>query len=156
MTAGGGRSGAVPSALLAVLTGCFVHDPHDIVTGSWGGEAILLVADESEVRLEFPCMRFGLPGPLVLDATGHFQDTAQVTWQSFPGAVPDHRLALRGDVQAGLMTLTVRHLVDGYVPDPRDYRLYRGAEPDFSGYFCLGAASPAHIREPPLRRVTSR
>lgn len=142
MTTNVPRSRIVPFGFLAVLIGCFDLGPRDTVTGSWGGQAISLVADESDVRLDFLCLRAAVAAPLMLDSTGRFQDTARVTWRSFAGGRPDHRLLLRGEVQGSLMTLTVRHVVDEQVSDPRDYRLYQGADPDFSGLGCLAASSP--------------
>jgi hypothetical protein len=141
MTAHGLRSRCAPFAFLAVLIGCSDLGPRNIVTGSWGGEAIGLVAEESEVRLDFLCLRAAVDGPFVVDSAGNFQDTARVTWRSFAGGDRDHRVLLRGEVQGSLMTLTVRHAVDEQVSDPLDYTLHRGVDPDFSGLGCLAASS---------------
>jgi len=123
--------------LLTLPIGCSDLGPGDIVTGTWGGEAIGLEAERSEARLDFPCLRAAVDGPLVLDSARIFRDTARVTWRSFGGGNPDSRVVLQGEVQGNLMTLTLWHIAEDYESDPKDYTLYRGADPDFSGFVCL-------------------
>ena len=130
----------VPSALVS-LAACFL-EPHSPLSGQWGGRAVGLDAHDSQIELQFPCMKAVLPEPNV-DGTGHFSGAARITFASGFGT-PDSafgafwHLEVSGQVRGSDMTLTVTSVCSKCTaPQPEVYTLHRGAQPDFSDFGCL-------------------
>src|SRR2546430_12516483 len=128
-----------------VLASCRLLEPHDLLTGRWGGQAALLDASINAVQLQFPCMRATMP-PAPLDAAGRFDGAAQITWASF-GVGRTVQLHVAGQVLGTTLTLAVSFTWPGYTSDPSHYTLQHAANADFSGYGCLATT------EPPVPRI---
>ena len=125
------------AATATITTAACLTEPANLLTGQRAGRPILLDARGTEVRLEFPCMKALLPS-LRLDAGGHFEASARITWVSFAGL--DSRAVLRvsGDVAGADMTLAVRYVSPSFTAaEPERYTLRLGAPADFSGIGCL-------------------
>lgn len=123
---------ALVGALLA--PGC-ATEPGLLLTGQWGGRLIALDVGESDAELQFACMGAKLPRP-TLDAAGHFEGIAQITWVSWAGYSPDG-LRVVGDVAGAAMTLTITYVSSSEAVEPQHYALLRGAPGDFSDVACL-------------------
>jgi hypothetical protein len=123
--------GPILSLVLLAVAACFLG-PADRVTGQWGGDGIGLDARNSEVQLQFPCMKAALP-ELGLDAAGHFEGTAQVT-----SGRPWTSVHVSGEIDGANMMMAVTYIVPNYPsPEPEHYALRRSATPDFSKWGCL-------------------
>ena len=129
----------VPGTLvLFSFAACFL-EPHSPLNGQWGGRAVVLYGHDSQVELEFPCMKAVLPEPSV-DGTGHFSGAALITFVSGHGAQDPAfwHLEVSGQVRGDDLTLTVTDVCSKCTaPQPEVYTLRRGTQPDFSDFGCL-------------------
>ena len=119
----------------SVLTAACAIEPGPLLTGQWGGRLVSLDVQESEAQLQFPCMSAKLPRP-TLDASGHFEEIASITWVSWAGYSPAG-LRVTGDVNGFDMSLTIAYVSPPSFAQPQHYTLRRGAPPDFSDVACL-------------------
>jgi hypothetical protein len=82
-------------------------------------------------------MKAQLP-PLRLDAAGHFEASARITWVSSAGLDSRAFLRVSGHVAGADMTLAVRYVSPSFTAaEPERYALRLGAPADFSGIICL-------------------
>jgi len=121
----------------AVACACFL-EPGAGLRGQWGGRYIAMDAHATEVRLYFLCSSAVAP-ELLIDGSGHFEGTAQVTGSWAPA-----ELRLSGKVENMVaMALDVATIwpPSGAQTDTiighASYTLMRGAPGDFSSVDCL-------------------
>ena len=123
----------------AVACACFLEPATDL-RGQWGGRLISMDARPSDVRLTFVCSQAVAPA-LLIDGSGRFEGTAQVTGVSWAGPAPA-QLRLSGKVVNAVMTLDVATVwpPQGAQTDTmitsQSFTLVRGAAGDFSGWGC--------------------
>ena len=96
-----------------ITTGGSLWAQNSIVTGSWGGEHIGLLASETNAAFELDCAHGEINGPLVLfDQDGSFSIEGMFTLEHggpvFPGEQPDiHPALYTGIVYDDLMEMMI-------------------------------------------------
>ena len=114
---------AVPAlSVVALMLGsaCALNhmSPSSTLTGSWGGEHVVLTVSEPATHLEFDCAHGDLSDRITIDAQGRFNMAGTfVRERAGPvrqDAAPDsHPASYEGSVLADTMTLTVRLVGSG-------------------------------------------
>lgn len=103
--------------------------PAPPVTGSWGGEHLLLVASDSGATLEFDCAHGTIAGAIVVKSSGDFTATGTHT-REHGGPVREgeaadvHPAAYTGKVRGDEMTISGRETDTGL--DFGTYTVRRG------------------------------
>jgi hypothetical protein len=125
---------------LAGLTACAEDSvqPATQIEGEWGGEHIMLVADDAGGVLEYDCAHGTIDESLITNADGYFDfvgtHTRETGGPSHVDEEPDiHPARYQGRVSGNTLTLTITLTDSGDVLGP--YALVRG-EPGLV-YKCL-------------------
>lgn len=94
------------------LVGCASNIYQENLTGTWGGEHIGMIVQDSSITLEYDCARGTIDEPIQPDEQGYFEVTGiHIIEHGGPvrsGEIPDKHPALyKGKIKENVMTFTV-------------------------------------------------